>query len=144
MFLLSTVLLLSCGAASSSLDHSGEFYKWIGKTFSIPLEIKDNSVAGRSSWPVTSGVPFPAGLVFEPNNLRLTDADGREIPCQFTVLSRYWARDKSIRWLLLDFQINLAAHGTATNKKGSGKLGTGQTRAVAEAARRHNLTEFLH
>jgi hypothetical protein len=37
-----------------------------------------------------------------------------------------------------------AVHSSVADKKSGGKLGTGQTRAVIEAARRHNLTEFLH
>jgi hypothetical protein len=35
-------------------------------------------------------------------------------------------------------------HGPVVNQKGGGKLGAGQTREIQEAARRHNLVEFLH
>ena len=51
---------------------------------------------------VTSGVPFPEGDVFDPAHIRLLCNDG-EIPLQVKVLSRY--PDGSIRWALLDFQL---------------------------------------
>lgn len=37
-----------------------------------------------------------------------------------------------------------AVHRPTPDKKGGGKLGTGQTRATEQAAQRHGLTEFLH
>jgi len=67
-----------------------------------------------AAWPVTSGVPLPRGVVKDVASLRLTDAQGREIPCQFTPLSRHWALDGSVRWVLLDFQIDLPANGSVT------------------------------
>jgi hypothetical protein len=51
---------------------------------------------------VTSGVPFPEGDISDPTHIRLV-CDGREIPLQVKVLSRY--SDGSIRWALLDFQL---------------------------------------
>jgi len=57
---------------------------------------------------VTSGVPFPEGDIADPTRIRLL-ADGREIPLQVKVLSKY--PDGSIRWALLDFQFQ----GSKTN-----------------------------
>jgi hypothetical protein len=51
---------------------------------------------------VTSGIPFPQGDVSDPNHIRLL-CGGKEIPLQVKVLSRY--PDRSIRWVLLDFQL---------------------------------------
>lgn len=64
--------------------------------------------------PVTSGVPIPqsANLV-DLSTLRLLDVDGNPIPAQFTPTARWgggpFEPDKPVRWLLLDFQINVAA-----------------------------------
>ena len=111
-WILILAMLPAAGALQARLQTTATAYQWDGRHFSIPLEIRDNSGVRRSRWPVTSGVPLPYGLVKRPDDLRLVDADGREIDCQFTVLSRYWARDGSIRWLLLDFQVDLPPNGT--------------------------------
>lgn len=109
--------LLACTliaqTAHGRLDSSGQFYTWENNRFVVPLEIKDNAGVARTDWPVTSGVPLPPGLIAAPEELRLTDALGNELPCQFTVLSRHWATDNSIRWILLDFQIDIPADGKA-------------------------------
>lgn len=36
--------------------------------------------------------------------------------CQFQVLSRYWARDNSVRWLLLDFQVDVLVNKNVVYK----------------------------
>lgn len=101
-------------AAKTTLDVNSSAYGWRNGTFSVPLEIRDNSGVARRDWPVTTGVPLPVGVVQDVGQLRLTDAAGREVPAQFTVLSRYGARDNSLRWVLLDFQADLPANGEMT------------------------------
>ena len=86
-------------------------YEWRDAQFSVPLTIKDNAGVARRGWPVSTGVPLPYGVVQDAEELRLVDDSGREIPLQTEVLSRYWARDKSIRWVLLDFQVDVPAGG---------------------------------
>lgn len=71
------------------------------------------SVEGRpglraKAFPLTTGVPLPAGVLSEPRRAELRDAVGRLLPLQTRGLS-HWP-DGSIAWLLLDFQ---AAVGTA-------------------------------
>ena len=55
----------------------------------------------RRNEPVTTGVPLPRGLVFDPQRLRLIGPSGTPEPLQARPLER-WA-DGSIRWALLDF-----------------------------------------
>lgn len=112
-FALLTLLacLLTSQAVHGDMDGSGQYYSWGDKRFVVPLEIKDNSGVDRHGWPVTSGLPLPPGLIADPAELRLTDTRGNELPCQFTVLSRHWAVDNSIRWILLDFQVDMPADG---------------------------------
>ncbi len=112
-FLLLLMVLLPL-AASGSLTATETAYSWDNVSFSVPLEIKDNSGVAREQWPVTSGIPLPYGLVKDTSELRLVNENGREIPCQFRVLSRYWTRDHSIRWVLLHFQVDLPANGKRT------------------------------
>ncbi len=100
--------------AVAALDSTSGAYNWRNGIFSVPLSIRDNSGVMRRDWPVTTGVPLPVGAVREVGQLRLTDAAGREIPAQFTVLSRYGGRDNSLRWVLLDCQVDVPANGEAT------------------------------
>ncbi len=53
-------------------------------------------------WPVTSGVPFPRGVLGSSRNVRLLDSAGKAVPLQAAVTGR-WS-DGSVKWLLLDFR----------------------------------------
>lgn len=105
--------LLSGHGVAALPEAAGRAYESRDGHFSVPLTIKDNSGVERRNWPVTTGVPLPYGVVQDVADLRLVDESGRELPLQTEVLSRHWARDKSIRWVLLDFQISLPAGGKA-------------------------------
>ncbi|RRJ84606.1 hypothetical protein [Aestuariirhabdus litorea] len=105
-FLLSMLLAPQAGAR---LINNQQDYEWDGTHFRVPLELWDRGSTPHHNTPVSSGVPLPYGLVNEPGELRLEDDEGNEVPCQISVLSRYWARDNSIRWVLLDFQTSLDA-----------------------------------
>ena len=61
---------------------------------------------------VTGGVPLPEGAVRAAAGLALLDAQGRPLPCQ--VLPQCHWPDGSIKWVLLDFQADLAANAVAT------------------------------
>jgi hypothetical protein len=109
------LLTVFCAApVAAALDQNSGAYGWRKGIFNVPLQVRDNSGVERRDWPVTTGVPLPLGVVQDAGQLRLTDAAGREIPTQFTVLSRYSARDNSLRWVLLDFQIDVPANGEVT------------------------------
>ena len=86
----------------------------------VPLTITDfsgtsvNDLA-RPSEPVTGGVPMPRGLVRDLSKLRIVDAAGKPVPCQFGVIDRWLAEtDPSVRWLLVDFIGKVPATETAT------------------------------
>lgn len=72
------------------------------KAMSIPLTIKEKAGIIRNSEPVTSGVPFPKGMLFSEN----LSIQGRD--AQFQTLSRW--NDGSIKWLLVDFQADVEAN----------------------------------
>jgi hypothetical protein len=73
----------------------------------IPLMIEEPSGVERRAWPVTSGVPLAEGTIRDPSYARLY-LDGKELPLQTETLCR--RSDGSIKWLLLDFQIDLQAN----------------------------------
>ncbi len=57
-----------------------------------------------STYPVSFGVPFPKGVLFNKDALTLKDGSGKSIPCQTIVRSKWGYGDKSsIRWLGVDF-----------------------------------------
>ncbi|QDU26059.1 hypothetical protein ETAA8_11310 [Anatilimnocola aggregata] len=69
----------------------------------VPLVI-DEPYAGRTvSWPITTGVPFPRGLLKEAAHCRLVDDLNREQPLQAKVAATWDAEKTSIRWLTIDF-----------------------------------------
>ena len=74
----------------------------------VPLLVEETAGVARLGSPVTTGIPFPQGFLQKEENVRLLDPTGRELPLQTRVLG-LWP-DKSIRWLLLDFQVDLVAH----------------------------------
>ncbi|MFH0922270.1 MAG: FlgD immunoglobulin-like domain containing protein [Fibrobacterota bacterium] len=82
----------------------------------VLLTVADPAGVARVNEPVTSGVPI--GLnegVYSIDNLGLFKA-GIEVPCQFTVTSRWKGtpedNTKPVKWLLLDFTADVPANGS--------------------------------
>ncbi|MGI6081691.1 MAG: hypothetical protein ACOYEP_02330, partial [Limnochordia bacterium] len=73
----------------------------------IPLRVAERRGLDRRAQPVSSGVPLPSGQLWDSASVRLLDPRGLQVPLQTEILS-HWP-DGSIRWLLLDFQADLAA-----------------------------------
>lgn len=113
MFVWLAASIMACCVIAAEPDTKAVNYTLKDGVFSVPLTVRENQGVGRKNWPTTFGVPLPAGLVKEPADLRLLDDKGVEVPCQFSATSRYWARDNSVRWVLLDFQAEVAANGSA-------------------------------
>jgi len=78
----------------------------------VPIAVEEPSGVQRKGWPVTSGIPLAQGVLKDPEASALFLADGSQLPLQTEVLARW--PDGSIRWLLLDFQVDLAANETKT------------------------------
>jgi hypothetical protein len=71
------------------------------------LLLEEYSFINRINEPVTVGVPFPQGVVFDPATLTLRNSQGEPAPVQAQLLAR-WS-DNSLKWALLDFQANVEA-----------------------------------
>ena len=78
------------------------------ETNTVVLTVTEPSGVARLGWPVTSGVPFGQGILRDGDSTALFAANGQQLPLQTEVLSR-WA-DGSVRWLLLDFCVDLRPH----------------------------------
>lgn len=72
----------------------------------VPLAIPNDSGAVIQGAPMTVGVPFPRGALSSPENVRLIDAAGRELPLQVKETGR-WSRFGPVKWLLCDFTVDL-------------------------------------
>ncbi len=76
-----------------------------GESNSITFTVAEPTGVARQQWPTTSGVPFARGLLLKSELTAVFTDEGRELPLQTEVLSRW--PDGSVRWLLLDFSIDL-------------------------------------
>src|SRR5712664_937192 len=69
-------------------------------TVEILIEAPEPKVRHRE--PVTCGIPWPKGMLHDPNYLVLRDEKGDSVPLQTRILDRW--PEGSVRWLLLDWQ----------------------------------------
>ena len=67
----------------------------------LKLKVDWNGVTLGRAMPVTGGVPLARGALSDARAVRLS-AGERDVPLQAEVLARW--PDKSVKWLLLDFQ----------------------------------------
>ncbi len=86
----------------------------------VELSVVERQGVARLGEPVTFGVPLPKGELQSAQQVRLM-RDGAEIPAQFRATG-LWRPDRSICWLLVDFQadINANARHTYTLEYGNG------------------------
>lgn len=68
----------------------------------IPITV-ENTIEGA---PMTMGIPFPQGALMSPDHVRLLDKNGREIPCQTTMVNTWEPLDYSVKWLWVFFFSN--------------------------------------
>ncbi|GKT07867.1 hypothetical protein [Desulforhabdus sp. TSK] len=73
----------------------------------LVIEFLEHAGFAREREPVTFGVPFPHGVLQSPSSVAVTDG-GQPIATAATPLARW--EDGSIKWLLIDMQVSLAAN----------------------------------
>jgi len=104
----------------------------IGDANSIPIEVKDSAGLGASGFPVHVVVPLADGDLSAATGLRVEDASGQAVPAQFSVLNRWWARDSSIRHLLVQFPATVGAYQSAGSGIANYRLTTGTNPTPAD------------
>ncbi len=75
----------------------------------VELRISEPAGVARQAAPVTTGVPLPRGAVRDRAPMWVSDLRGHPVPAQTTTLEQW--PDGSVRWLLLDFLVDVAARG---------------------------------
>lgn len=89
------------GTSSVSLQaHPTERPLEAGERIRIDLDVPDGVSPDRAA-PLTFGVPFPAGALWDAGAVRLVNDAGEEVPSQIELTGR-WASDGSIQWLRFD------------------------------------------
>ena len=73
----------------------------------IPIRIVNEPGATVHNTPMTVGVPFPRGALYDASQVRLVNERDRDVPLQTRITGR-WSRYGAIKWLLCDFTADLA------------------------------------
>ncbi|HHV96718.1 MAG TPA: hypothetical protein GXX37_09655 [Clostridiaceae bacterium] len=78
-------------------------------TKSVFLTVSNNYPVDRIGWPITQGIPFADKTLRRDSNIFLFDSDGKQIPVQWRCLTT-WSKDcLYVKWLLIDFQLDIKA-----------------------------------
>ncbi|MEN6642855.1 MAG: hypothetical protein ABFE08_10445 [Armatimonadia bacterium] len=77
----------------------------------VSLTVPNHSGAALKAAPVRGGVPFALGQVKGNETFQLADAAGKQVPCRVRSIARW--HDGSVKWLLVDTQVDLPAEGAA-------------------------------
>ena len=118
---LALLLTLSSTSALGARE-SGKKKSWVDLpkvsyevgdgVYRLPLHVTESSGVPRSAFPVTTSVPLKRGRLRHPRAIELCDEDGQPVSFQ-SKAQAYWP-DGSIKWLMLDFPIDLKASQTRT------------------------------
>ena len=72
---------------------------WCLGSNTIPLTVENSSPGA----PITLGIPFPVGALHSPDNVRLLDVNGKEVPAQITEVTTWKPVDPSMKWIWVFF-----------------------------------------
>lgn len=87
--------------------------------FVCPIFLEERSGISRMCEPVKVGVPFPQGMVKEPNQVVILDQEDHVILSQVQSLARW--NDGSVQWALLDFVATVGPYQTVEYSVGCWK-----------------------
>ena len=86
----------------------------------ITIWVDETVGANFGAFPVTRGIPLARGVLKDEKKASLVDADGKPVPCVAKAVA-FWP-DRSVKWLLLDFQPRLTGGGHPELATGRAKL----------------------
>jgi len=75
----------------------------------VDVFIRNRTGIELKSAPVRGGIPFALSQLKKEQSLRLIDMEGKPLPLSARPIARWY--DGSIKWLLVDTQVNLPAKG---------------------------------
>lgn len=102
----------------------------------IEIRVRESDGFARARWPLTVGVPFARGVRQTAGGLALRDDSGAALPVQTRVLATW--PDGSVRWMLLDTQLDLRPGQERILRLGPGAVAAAATAGltVREGAER--------
>jgi len=103
IFFLS-ILCLSAAAFQKLPSKAAGGYSSAGVT-AIPLTFNRPVSAQPAFWLASGGIPFPQGALQDINNVKVVDAQGKELAADFRPLA-WWSGKKSIKWLFVELECN--------------------------------------
>ncbi|MEW5767291.1 MAG: fibronectin type III domain-containing protein, partial [bacterium] len=92
----------------------------------IGLTVEERAGVARTHWPVTSGLPLPKGMLTASGTLYSGGIQARPLS--------HWD-DGSVKWLLVDFQADVAANGTAGYNLATGAYSASPLKAEEDAGK---------
>ncbi len=101
--MIKKLALIGCLATRAALAAGGEF--------EVKLSVTEPAGVERKSGPMSGGIPLPRGA-FKKGQQFAVFKDGKEIPSQVSPL--VVETDGTLRWVLVDFQDDVAAKATNT------------------------------
>ncbi len=72
----------------------------------IPLKV-EHKIDGA---PVTFGIPFPKGIIYSPDHIRVIDGNGNEITSQVNEVTSWAPADSSVKWVWVFFYLTKSDH----------------------------------
>lgn len=85
--------VIVCAVLVATTAHAGE----------VILAASNPEQVRLPAWPVAVCVPFPVGELEDVEQVALVDDDGKAVPAQFSVQTRWWGRDSSVQTILARF-----------------------------------------
>lgn len=123
LLLLLLPFLVSCQSSSQILlvgsqqnSQGGEPITYVGDI--TKFKIKESAEVSSSEFAVSAVVPMPYGKIKDAEHFYLTDERGAKVPAQFSVLNRWWAKDNSVRHLLVHLVPEVDAYKPSDKQSG--------------------------
>ena len=88
--------------------------KTSAKVTSVPLQVKNHHPFPAVRQPITTGIPFPTGVLGSTQHVRLR-CGGKPVPIQIETTARW--PDHSIKWVLVTFPADVSANPADVSAK---------------------------
>jgi len=102
----------------------------------IELHLREDAGLDRIREPIQVGIPIPEGVLLSAHLLTVAGTENHSIPVWQATPLAHWP-DGSIRWLKLNFQVNLAARQATTLTLGVTETGHGPGMAPLQTELEH-------
>lgn len=114
--------------AAAMLCHAGAVSQ-AAPALDVGITIRNHCGVALAGCPVRGGVPLARGVLRDGEGVVLRRGDGQDVPCRVRPTARWY--DGSVKWLLVDTQVDLQAEEACQLRLVPGKARGAPRRAVA-------------